>query len=167
MGSGKTTIGKIVAEQLGMQFIDTDDFIESKMEKTVAEIFSEFGEEKFREIERENLLKVSEIENAIISTGGGAPCFFNNMDEMNARGTTIYINLSTAELAARLKTTNLKKRPILANLGNDELEEFIASAIAKREFYYNQAQLKVSGSDEEIAEKIVAFVLAEENNPNE
>ena len=161
MGSGKTTIGKIVATRLDMNFIDTDDYVESKLGKTIASIFSEFGEDKFRKIERENLLEATKTDNVIIATGGGAPCFFDNMDRMNALGTTIYIKLTPSELAERLATTNLKQRPILANLENDELEDFIASALAKREVFYNQAQFKVSGSDEEIAEKIVTLVAPE------
>lgn len=161
MGSGKTTIGKIVAERLGMDFIDTDDYIENKLDRTIASIFDEFGEDEFRKIERENLLEVAKKENAIIATGGGAPCFFDNMEQMNALGTTIYINLTPFELAERLATTNLKDRPILAGLEKGELEDFIASALAKREFFYNKAQLEVTGSDEEIAEKIVQIVQAE------
>ncbi len=164
MGSGKTTIGKIVAERLGMDFVDTDGYIENKLGKTVASIFSEFGEDNFRKIERESLLEVAKVDNVIIATGGGAPCFFDNMEKMNALGTTIYINLTPSELAERLGTTNLKERPILVNLENEELEDFIASALAKREVFYNQAQFKVSGSDEEIAEKVVLYIQNKQNS---
>ena len=72
MGSGKTTIGRLVAEQTGLEFIDTDNYIENQQQKTIPEIFAEMGEDKFRELERECLHEVSELENVIISTGGGA-----------------------------------------------------------------------------------------------
>ena len=158
MGSGKTTIGKRVAERLRMNFVDMDTHIEGKMHKTVAQIFSEAGEEKFRELERKCLLEVSEYENAIISTGGGAPCFFDNMDVMNSRGITIYIHLSPGALADRLKTTNLLNRPILANYQGHDLEKYIASALEKREIFYLQAKIKVNGSDKEMEEKIISCI---------
>lgn len=159
MGSGKTTIGKIVASRLGLCFVDMDTFIESKEHKTVPQIFSEMGEEKFRELERKCLMEVSDYENVIISTGGGAPCFFDNMEIMNLKGTTVYIKLTPKELSDRLKTTNIHNRPILANYQGDDLEAFIALNLEKREPYYNLAQKQVSGTDEEINDQIIEFLL--------
>ena len=158
MGSGKTTIGKRVAKRLSMNFVDMDIHIEGKMHKTVTQIFGEMGEERFRELERKCLLEVSEYENVIISTGGGAPCFFDNMELMNASGITIYLHLSPNILAERLKTTNLLNRPILANYQGDKLKDYIASTLAKREIFYLQAQVKVNGTDKEIADKIINYL---------
>lgn len=155
MGSGKTTIGRVVAERLNLSFVDMDARIESQQFKSVAQIFSDLGEEKFRELERSCLLEVSDFEDAVISTGGGAPCFFDNMDIMNEKGETVYISLTPKELSDRLKTTKIYKRPILASYQGDDLEKFIATNLEKRETFYNQAKLKVSGTDEEIEEKIV------------
>lgn len=161
MGSGKTTIGRQVAEQLNMSFADMDDLIERKTGKSVPKIFSELGEEKFRELERECLMEMADYKQVIISTGGGAPCFFDNMQMMNSLGETIYINLTPAELAARLRTTNLNERPILASLQGDDLEKFIASTLQKREIFYNQAKIKISGTDSQIADKIIKHLQGE------
>lgn len=158
MGSGKTTIGRLVAKRMSMNFADMDAHIESKVGKSVAEIFSEMGEENFRKLERDCLLEVADFENTIISTGGGAPCFFDNMEIMNSRGDTIYICLTPKQLASRLRTTNLNDRPVLASYQGDDLEKFIASALHKREIFYNQAKIKVSGTDSQIADKIIKYL---------
>lgn len=160
MGCGKTSIGKVVAKELGLSFVDMDLHIENKYFKSVAQIFSEVGETKFREIEHKSLLEVSQFENSIISTGGGAPCFFDNIDVMNQSGTTIYIQLTAKELSDRLKTTKLYKRPILANVKNDDLEEFIAKNLKIREPFYQQAKYKVRGTDEEIVQHILEIANA-------
>lgn len=157
MGSGKTTIGSEVAKRLNLNFVDMDAHIENQQHKTVAEIFTELGEEKFRELERNCLLEVSEFENVVISTGGGAPCFFDNMEIMNSTGETFYISLNPKLLSDRLKTTNIHKRPILASYDGNDLAEFIASALQEREPFYNRAKFIVSGTDKEIEDKIVEY----------
>jgi shikimate kinase len=83
MGAGKTTVGKALGKELGMMFYDLDWYIESRMRKTVSQIFAEKGESGFREIERNMLHEVAEFENIILSCGGGTPCFFDNMEYMN------------------------------------------------------------------------------------
>ena len=102
MGAGKTTVGKELAKLAGLSFIDLDYYIEGRYHKAVSQIFAERGEEAFREIERNMLHEVAEFEDVLISTGGGAPCFFNNMEFMNASGTTVYLKVSVEELAKRL-----------------------------------------------------------------
>ena len=84
MGAGKTTVGKELAKLAGLSFIDLDYYIEGRYHKAVSQIFAERGEEAFREIERNMLHEVAEFEDVLISTGGGAPCFFDNMEFMNA-----------------------------------------------------------------------------------
>lgn len=158
MGSGKTTIGRDVAERLSLNFVDMDAHIENQQRKTVAEIFTELGEGKFRELERNCLLEVSDYENVVIATGGGAPCFFNNMEIMKAAGETFYINLNPKVLSDRLKTTPIQNRPILANYDGDDLEEFVASALQEREPFYNRAKHVVSGTDQEVEDKIVEYM---------
>lgn len=90
MGSGKTTVGKALSKELGLPFYDLDWYIESRMHKTVKELFDSVGEEGFREIERNMLHEVAEFEDVIISCGGGTPCFFDNIDYINQQGDTIY-----------------------------------------------------------------------------
>ncbi|MFV0392624.1 MAG: shikimate kinase [Paludibacteraceae bacterium] len=159
MGSGKTTIGKVVAKRLGLGFVDMDAHIENREHKSVAQIFCELGEAKFRELERKCLHEVSEYDEVVISTGGGSPCYFDNMEVMNRQGISIYLNLSSEQLAKRLRTTNLLKRPILAQYKGKDLEKFISDTLEKREIFYGKAHLNVDGTDEEIADKIVDYLM--------
>lgn len=158
MGSGKTTIGRKVARKLNVGFVDMDVHIEHKYRKTVPDIFAEYGEEQFRTLERECLFEVAQYDRVVVATGGGTPCFFDNMELMNRWGDTIYIQLTPAELSRRLRRTPLYKRPLLAGRQGDDLEAFIALNLAKREPFYNGAKLKVSGSDEEIERQIVRLI---------
>ena len=155
MGSGKTTYGRIIAEKLNMSFVDMDEEIERQQGKKVSEIFADSGEMYFRELEKELLNQFTDSDNVIISTGGGVPCHFDNMEVMNRLGTTIYIHLTTQQLAENLRQTNISKRPILASLQNEDLETFIAENLSKRECYYLQAQHRVSGTEEEIIQQIL------------
>lgn len=147
MGSGKTTIGKILAETMGLQFIDLDKFIEQKYNRTISDIFTLDGETRFREIERECLYEVAKYEDAVIATGGGAPCFFDNMDFINKNGKSIYLKLSVNQLTDRLKQINDGTRPLIARLNNAELENHIAEQLEKREPYYNLAHIIVEAAD--------------------
>ena len=162
MGSGKTTIGKKLAEKLGYSFIDMDSHIEEKQFKTVSQIFAEIGEEKFRLLEQKSLHEVAEFENVVISTGGGAPCFFDNMDYMNFRGLTIYLKLSAIQLAERLENSKAYKRPLLAERKGEELVKFIADGLSKRESFYSKAQIILSGNFETTVEDIFKII---NNNP--
>jgi len=158
MGSGKTTIGKVVAKKMNMNFIDMDTHIENQQFKTIPQIFEILGEEKFRKLEQKCLQEVSQYENVIIATGGGAPCHFDNMEMMNRYGETIYICFTAEQLSERLKHTQIHKRPILAKYPGDNLLPFIMQNLELREPYYNQAKFKVSGSDVEIASQIVKLI---------
>lgn len=154
MGSGKTTIGKLLAEQLNYSFVDMDAHIEGKQFKTVSQIFAERGETEFRILEQQCLLEVGQFENAIISTGGGAPCFFDNIDFMNAQGLTVYLKLTAEELKERLESSKANKRPLLSERKGEELLQFISEGLAKREPFYNQAALHINGTEEEIVSRI-------------
>ncbi|GHV20402.1 shikimate kinase [Bacteroidia bacterium] len=140
MGSGKTTIGKLLAKRAGLQFVDLDLFIENRHHKSVRQLFSEKGESGFREIERRALEEVSGFEDIVISTGGGAPCFFDNMTLMNQLGFTIYLKVSESELANRLNYMK-HNRPLIKDKNEDELRVFISESLRKREIFYNQAKL--------------------------
>ncbi len=140
MGSGKTTIGAKLAKKLGFQFIDIDHFIENRQRKIISKIFSEKGEEAFRLMEHKALEEVSLFENVVISTGGGAPCFYNNMELMNKSGFTVYLKTSPEELTKRLCISK-NKRPLLKEKTSEEIQVFIAENLEKRNHYYNQARL--------------------------
>ncbi len=140
MGSGKTTLGKALARKLGVDFIDLDLYIEARYHKTVREIFSESGEEKFRQIEKTLLYEVADFENVVIAAGGGTPCFFDNIDYMNAHGICVYLKASTEELCKRL-ICGRESRPLLRGKSDEELRLFIDQTVARRETYYTRATL--------------------------
>ncbi|MGB4415147.1 MAG: shikimate kinase [Paludibacter sp.] len=154
MGSGKTYLGKMLAQQLDYVFVDMDALIEKKYHKAVSQIFAEMGEDKFREIERECLHEVADFEKTVISTGGGAPCFFDNMDYMNSHGFTVYLKLSPEQLVTRLESSRAGKRPLLGNRKGEDLRLFIEEGLVAREPFYSQAQLIVSGTDEEMMKQV-------------
>jgi shikimate kinase len=158
MGSGKTTVGKLLAEKLGYSFVDMDAHIEEKYFKSVSEIFSQLGEQEFRILEKKCLHEVAEFESVVISTGGGAPCFFDNMDFMNVHGLTVYLKLSAKELTNRLEHSRDGKRPLLAGKKGEDLVQFISEGLSKREPFYNQATLIASSNNMDVVSQINKFV---------
>lgn len=139
MGAGKTTLGKAFSREEGLTFVDLDWYIEERFHKTIAQIFAERGEEGFRELERRMLHEVSEFENVVIATGGGTPCHFDNMEYMNACGETVFLEVDVDVLFRRLKVAK-QQRPLLAQKTDEELKEFIVSALAGRKPYYSKAK---------------------------
>lgn len=159
MGCGKTTAGKKLASKLGYKFIDLDHLIEEAQGTTIANIFAEQGEDTFRKIEHEMLASTFELNNAVISTGGGAPCFYNNIQAMNENGLTIYIEMTPKGLITRLKG-NIEERPLLKGKSDDELFAFISGALEKRNPFYYQAKAIVDGislSAESLIEAIETY----------
>lgn len=139
MGAGKTTVGKALAKELGMQFYDLDWYIEGRMRKTVPQLFAERGEDGFREIERRLLHEAAEFEDVVLSCGGGTPCFFDNMKYMNSQGDTVYLKASPEVLCAHLKMGKTR-RPLLEGKDKDELLAFVTEQLARREDYYTKAK---------------------------
>ena len=139
MGAGKTTVGRALAKETGMQFYDLDWYIEARMHKTVPQLFAERGEDGFRQVEHNLLHEAAEFEDVIISSGGGTPCFFDNMEYMNAQGDTVYLKAEPDVLCAHLKMDKVK-RPLLEGKSQEELRGFIADQLAQREQYYMKAK---------------------------
>jgi shikimate kinase len=141
MGAGKSFWGKQWAKATAFPFFELDSLIETEMGKPITRIFLEEGEAFFRKMESK-LLKQSCLghQNCILATGGGTPCFFDNMDWMNAHGTTIYLKATPQLLAGRL-VGEKAQRPLLHDLPDAGLEAFIASKLAEREPFYSRAGL--------------------------
>jgi shikimate kinase len=155
MGCGKSYVARNLAPILEIDYVDLDKLIEEKEQLTVKEIFEQKGENYFREKEKEFIEQLEPTENLIVSTGGGAPCFFNNMQLMNEKGLTIYLNRNKEKTIWRLLKGQYK-RPLIANLSAEELEKFYDEKLSSRKQYYEQAKLHVGDADvEEIAKMIL------------
>ena len=151
MGAGKTLLGKVLARNMRLSYMDTDHFIENRYRKKISEIFAVEGENYFREIEHKVISELSELEDVIISTGGGLPCFNDNMEIMNRKGTTVYLEVSVHKLADRL-TSGKTVRPVLQGRTGEDLRAFIAENLAKRKPFYEQAKIRFdteSANDDE------------------
>ncbi len=139
MGAGKTALGRAYSEAMNLQFIDLDWYIEQRYHKTVSDLFGEYGEKGFREIEQKMLHEVGEFEDVVVATGGGTPCFFDNMDYMRKAGTTVFLDVCPQVLFRRLRIAKAK-RPLLAEKTDDDLKQTIVSALEKRLPYYLKAE---------------------------
>ncbi len=137
-GSGKSTVGKQLAERLGMAFIDLDVYIEEKYHTAIPLLFEKYGEAAFRTLEYAALCEVLEREDVVIATGGGAPCHADAMDRINARAESIYLRLSEDQLVERLRQSK-KKRPLTDSLSLPALRQYVHDTLALREPYYLKA----------------------------
>ena len=145
MGSGKSVVAKNLANQIGISAVELDEMIEKKCEMSIQELFSSKGELFFRKEEHQLFLNLLNDENnMVISTGGGTPCYFNNHELLKGENVvSIYLKASIDTLYNRL-LKGKQKRPLIANLNDDEIKEFIAKHLFDRSFYYNQATYKVN-----------------------
>lgn len=140
MACGKTRRGKMMAEELGIRFIDLDDYIVAREYRTIAQIFAEDGEVRFRQLETRYLQEICELyEDFVLSTGGGAPCFNDNMAYMNEQGQTIFLNTDIDTIVERL-IRGKHKRPMVSQLEDGEIREFVNRHIQERLPFYHQAR---------------------------
>lgn len=161
MGSGKSTFGPKLANALQLPFYDLDILFEERYKISIQNFFSKYGENHFREFEHQILIEAAEKEEFILSTGGGTPCFFDQMNFMNERGETLFLNPPFEVLAKRLKTS-AKKRPLLQRFGTADFEKNLHEHFAEREIYYKQASFiidEASPVEEEVAEQIRQYYL--------
>lgn len=156
MGSGKSTVGKILSERLNMGFIDTDALVEEKSGIEIKTIFELYGEEYFRNIESETLMQLSALENMIIATGGGIVKREENIPALKAAGVVVYLAVSIDEICSRLSQEEIEKRPLLKNAAtNTDVKNIFDQRTV---LYQNAADIIIAikgDSPEQIAEKII------------
>ncbi|WP_028297794.1 shikimate kinase [Olivibacter sitiensis] len=152
MGVGKTTNGKKLAALLNYPFVDLDEVFVEQEGMPISDFFALHGEAAFREKEREILRAVVNRPTSVISTGGGAPCYFDNMDWMNQQGTTIYLTMPHTALANRLANSKRHKRPLIKDLSEEEILQLIEERMQQREPFYSQAQHHIPALDLDLEE---------------
>lgn len=145
MGCGKSTKAKQLANKLDCPVIDLDAAIVEQEGKTIAEYFEANGEAAFRALESKTLKTFDYPETCVVATGGGLPCFFDNMDWMNANGKTIYLQMTPPQLVSRLH--NREKRPLLKGMDDEQLLAFIEKKLEERNPFYTKAQIVINAFD--------------------
>ncbi|SEG49224.1 shikimate kinase [Halpernia humi] len=154
MGSGKTHISKNLSVKTNYKLIDLDEEIIRKNQKSISEIFADRGEIYFRKQEKEILDEIlAKSEDIILSLGGGTPAYYNNMEMINKKSTSIYLRANISTLTERILKEK-EKRPLIAKISEEDLPEYIAKHLFERNFFYNQAQFTIS-TDAKSAEEIV------------
>lgn len=158
MGSGKTTVGKLLAKQLKLQFFDLDQYIEEKEERTVADIFGDLGELYFRNREHRYLAELLEgKDDFVLSVGGGTPCYGNNLEViLKSTENVFYLKVPIEQLTKRLSKQKAQ-RPLVSHIADEELPEFIGKHIFERSRFYHQAHITIDTGDKD-PEFIVADI---------
>ena len=147
-GSGKSTFGKQLAKELGFPFLDLDQLIEERYQLKISDIFSIHGEGTFREWESLVLQDTLKQDRAyILASGGGTPCFNDNMDLINSQGISVYLDVPLGSISRRLQTSKAQQRPLFQGLDQGEITLKLKSLLVTREYFYNQAKIKLSGED--------------------
>jgi shikimate kinase len=159
MGSGKTYWGKQLADKLQMPFFDLDMVVTQTENKSISEIFSEYGEEYFRRKERANLEKlIDDNTSMILSCGGGTPCFFNNIELMKKYGTVVWLNTDVDILVKRLLLEK-NQRPLLKSIADDEMKSFIIRKLNERRMYYQQSDITLDNESKLSTNEFIQTIL--------
>ena len=137
-GAGKTTLGKKLAIKYQLEFIDSDQYIESKCKMSISSIFSMFGEKAFRDIEKTVLNEILKKDDFVLATGGGTPCFFDNMEQIIKNTISVYLKMPAGAIANRL-TNSKKKRPLVADKTDEQVLEYAQETLSTREKFYELA----------------------------
>jgi shikimate kinase len=141
--SGKSTLGRALAKQLGYLFLDMDKVIEELEQMTISEIFEQKGEEYFRKLERDVLRTIPPNSRLVVSTGGGAPCFFDNIETIKRNGYSIYVDVSVETLLERMLNAKRNDRPLYQKEDQD-LQQKLQQKYQERQPYYRQANLCIA-----------------------
>jgi shikimate kinase len=158
MGSGKTHWGRLLSEKLSIRFFDLDEAVTEQAGKSIPEIFAGEGEEQFRMMEKDVLHIITEShESFVMACGGGSPCYFNNIEYMNQSGTTVWINVPLETLFERL-VKEKDKRPLIKELQDDQLRNFISKKFSDRKIYYEQARITIDEEPVQL-EKLISIIF--------
>jgi len=164
MGAGKTTFGKKLAVKLEVPFIDIDVAVCKRSNvPTVKTLIEQKGFEYFREAENDTLKSINLQKPIVVATGGGTPCYFDNMQYMKQNGIVVYMDMDEKTIFNRLKQTNLAERPLLSNLDDDSLRKFIAEKLQERLPFYQQAHITFNtlhGNLDDLAEELKGFLFS-------
>ncbi len=159
--SGKSTVGKFVASHFGLPFVDLDKVIVQKEGMEITEIFKTQGEHYFREVERYCLLnQIDRTEGLVLATGGGAPCFFDNMDLMNNSGITVFLEVSLEDLFNKLSAKGTNQRPLLKDLAREELYNELQTKLKDRIGFYSKAQISLKHHLDSVTARVNQVIAA-------
>ncbi|MEI7980746.1 MAG: shikimate kinase [Bacteroidota bacterium] len=162
MASGKSNLGRILATELNFRFLDIDSMFEERYRVTIMDFFEKYGEEQFRMMEKAILHETAGFDETVIATGGGTPCFFDNMDFINNSGTSVYLRWEVPGLTERLRHVR-KKRPILRSVEPENLENAVREHLKQRSVYYEKAHFTVDGTKPD-AGKLAEWILRRPGN---
>ncbi len=153
MAAGKSTLGRYAARLLGREYVDLDRYIEARYRHTIPELFATRGEDGFREIERNMLHEVGEFDNLLIATGGGTPCFYDNIDYMNRQGIVVFLSCTVDTICRRLSMSK-NPRPLVIGKSTHELHEYVATMLSQRMPFYKQASYTFDANEYEHQEAL-------------
>ncbi len=159
MASGKSTLGRSLADRMNREFIDLDDRVVERCGLTIPEIFTQHGEDYFRGIEQEVLFALAGTENVVVATGGGTPCHPGNLDWMKKHGTTVYLKWEAEELYRRLIHDNTE-RPLLSGIPDHQRLDFVRKHLQAREAFYHQADVVLQGESGSAEDTVNQLVIA-------
>ncbi len=154
MSSGKSSLGKKVARHLEVDFIDLDQQIEELEASSIHEIFQQKGESHFRKLEAKMLRDLTKGQKAVISLGGGTPCYLDNINFIKQCGTSLYLEVPAEVLIGRLREKK-ESRPLIAQLSNEELSAFVKEQLEARKVFYQQADIIFSAENKPKAKELV------------
>jgi shikimate kinase len=142
--SGKSHFGRYIAQRLDYEYIDTDSWIQKEEDMTIPQIFEKYGEMYFREKEQLALQSLIHQEKVVIATGGGTPCFFDNLQYIKSHCLSVYLKVDIPTLLNRILQDNAQKRPLFANLSEEGITQKLQEMLNIRERFYQQAHLCIS-----------------------
>lgn len=158
-GAGKSTIGKLLANKLSFPFIDLDEVIRFETRRSIEDIFEKEGEAHFRKLESKYLRNIAKVDRRVIATGGGTPCFGDNMDFIKNNGLSIFLYTPPELVADRLYDTDSSQRPMLKGKNKEELRDFLQGKLQERLSFYTRADFSIDTNLAEDPNKLASMLF--------